>query len=357
MRLRNSRIELLRILTMFFIMISHSSEISIVNSFDLTQIYRYPLAYSVASLFTMGGMIGNCIFMMITGFYMYKVKLVSWSKNVKLLLELTVYYWILLIVYVLLGLNTVDNIILVKMFCPAWFGLSWYIGAYVIFSCFIPYINRLVDTLEKFELRSLVYLLVLFGFVLPTFFVNTFICSGIFMMFTSYMIGAYIGRYEIKNLKLMKISCATSLILTICSVLIICYIGYTFKNEKLFAQSLRFAEPMSLIFAASLFGLFSQMSPFSNKIIDKISCSVLGIYILHDNPVVGNSFWGNIIPPEMVLPYHLWFASNLMKVFLVFVTALIVDQLRLKLLDEVYMKISLSIVSFLEKKVERIRIN
>ena len=67
---RNSRIEVLRILTMFFIILSHSCSIGILNQFSFEQQVRFTSVYAFASVASIAGGIGNCIFMIITGYYL-----------------------------------------------------------------------------------------------------------------------------------------------------------------------------------------------------------------------------------------------------------------------------------------------
>ena len=184
---RNSRIEVLRILTMFFIILSHSCSIGILNQFSFEQQVRFTSVYAFASVASIAGGIGNCIFMIITGYYLSDKVQVSWDKNITLLIKLTIYYWVLLILYYILGEHSIDKVTLIKMIFPFYFGYSWYVTAYVIFCTFIPILNKMIESLDIKMLSRLILLLFIFGLLLPTFSMSTFMNSSMYLLLISYL--------------------------------------------------------------------------------------------------------------------------------------------------------------------------
>lgn len=325
---RNSRIEFLRIVTMFCIILSHSCSIGIINRFSFEQQIQFTSTYIFASIVSVGGWTGNCIFMMITGYYTSQKASMSWDKNIALIMKLTVYYWIMIILYIVSGYQTVDKITLIKMSVPFYFGYSWYVSAYVIFCAFIPILNFMTDKLEDDKLRHLILLIFVFGVVLPTFFVATFMYSGMLLMLLSYLAGAYIRRNEeIFCLSRSRIVYLISILCYILSVICFCLLGKMTNKPILFYKANIFGQILGGLFAFSVFVSVVKKKILNVKTVNIVGKSMLGVYILHDNPVVANTYWNLDYPFQTGIGYDYWIFQDIIKVVILFVVLILCEML------------------------------
>jgi len=322
---RNSRIEVLRILTMFFIILSHSCSIGILNQFSFEQQVRFTSVYAFASVASIAGGIGNCIFMIITGYYLSDKVQVSWDKNITLLIKLTIYYWVLLILYYILGEHSIDKVTLIKMIFPFYFGYSWYVTAYVIFCTFIPILNKMIESLDIKMLSRLILLLFIFGLLLPTFSMSTFMYSSMYLLLISYLSGAYIKR-NIDNISTVKMRniALLSIMGLIFSVLCFCFMGKITSKPIWFTKSGFLGRALGSIFALSIFAYLVKQKSFNVPSINKVGSSMLGVYILHDNPVVASWYW-KVNFPFYLEGYEHWILFNLIKVIALFGVLLILE--------------------------------
>ncbi len=143
----------------------------------------------------MGG-IGNCLFILITGWLsVYR------RFDAKSILRLWVQVWIASVVgqmaYCCITgtMPSIKN--LIKTVLPVTFNVYWYFSAYLVIYLLMPFINKALDSIEqKYHKLLIIVLFVLFS-VIPTFTTTAWLTgiNQIAMMVTLYITGNYCRKY------------------------------------------------------------------------------------------------------------------------------------------------------------------
>lgn len=278
------------------------------------------------------GNVGNDIFIIITGYFLITGK-VHWKRIVMLLLTMFFYSWIIAgFFYGVMGWPLTAKEIS-KYAIPIWSGVNWFVCCYLIFMCFVPFLNPFLRKMTQKQHLGFIVLNYVMFMLIPQFKGNTYL-SGQFVLFlVMYGLGGYIRLYghtilhlQNQNTKFWRRGILTCVVfLGIASLF-----PAVFGHWKPYSVILFFIEPF---FAVSCFMLALCHKPFSSKIINGMAGSVLGIYLIHDNPLVRKFIWTVWSPNLDYL--DTWYFPLFMigKVALVFLVCLGIDQLRLRFVE------------------------
>ena len=200
-KIRESGIELFRIISMWLIVAHHF----VVNSGVLEMAYENPLSTNSLFLFLFGGwgkMGINC-FVLITGYFMCTSHITT-KKFLKLLGELMFYRVIIYAVFLLTGYEPFSLTGLVKMILPFTEIASNFTGCFLMFYLCIPFLNILVKNMNE---RQHIYLVLILLFIYTI--IGTLPKFGVAMNYVSwfcvlYFIASYIRLYPKKILKAKK---------------------------------------------------------------------------------------------------------------------------------------------------------
>lgn len=285
---RESNFELLRIISMIFIVFHHLAIHSTYN-FSFSNGNNVVNDFLLA-LFQSGGKFGVVLFVMITGYYMIKsnIKL----KKLIVLEGQVLFYSIFLYVFfvIFMGKEIVVRD-LIKFLMPNINGVYWFFSSYFILYLLIPYINRLLIGLDKKDYIRLLFIGFIFLIVLPTIFISKELVNvGVYLIYY-YMIGGYIRLFgkEITGKKYYFLGFILGyLAIPVLSI----YIRFlSLKNFYLKDYILTFIELDSiLVFVSSicLFMFFKNMKINYSRIINWLGSVSFGVYLFHDHPLVRN---------------------------------------------------------------------
>lgn len=266
---RNSSIELLRIISIFLIVLCH-----VCSLLDWDQA-------SDANKLVVG--VVNCIgnvavscFVLISGYFSIKFK---WRKFINLIVITTVYCTI--IAAFRYGYNPKE--LLMALFTVPAYNL-WFIACYLILMPLAPYINKFVDSLDKKEFRNLIIILIVILCIFPTLTVkgatnDIVLRQGgknlVYMMFL-YIMGRYVRLHNDRDYNrwaLWGIHLACSI-----SVLLLNMLGTWLFNKR--CAIFRFdCSPFTLLSSLSVFYLFKSWN-YHSRIINWLSSSVFAFYLL-----------------------------------------------------------------------------
>lgn len=196
MEKRQQNFELLRIIAMFMIVVSHvithyvmkaDMEISGVNDF-LLSLLRAVIYVCVN------------VYIIITGYFSVNSKQLKIKKIMNVALLPGFISAILLMVLMVFGVIDFDVWRIVGKLFATLRGEYWFISTYFALSLFIPFLNKIIHTISQKEFQHFLFLLTSVGIIWP-FFVD----SGEFISFNSgfslifffllYFVGAYIRLY------------------------------------------------------------------------------------------------------------------------------------------------------------------
>lgn len=291
---RNSSIELLKIIAMFMIVISHLAQSygTLHTNLPVTQEYFYDLKIAsvninniIMILLRSLGAIGNDIFFICTAWFLVDSKKSNKKKVIEMLLDV----WAINIAFLLILKNGGVNVGKkdeIKAILPNTFALNWYITCYVIFYIIHPYLNKMIERLEKKGLLFLSLFMLFLYSIMNTITGGLFFTSNLIVFVTIYLCVAYIKKYMIKTISNKKIDRTIAILAVIFYILTIILLNalgtrISVLNSKML-HFVKTENPLFLLFAFSLFNLFRSRN-FVNKGINNLSKLTLYIYVIQEN--------------------------------------------------------------------------
>ena len=210
---RNSNLEVLRIVSMFFIVLSHfsvHSSFSFIN--DSIQMNSYFTQITVL------GNVGVNVFVLISSYFLCGKNEDIEKKCHKLFAlwrPMFLYSAILYIVSVILGLTQFSIMGLTKSFFPVIFEQWWFATTYILMFIFSPFINRFIDTLNTKRHIYLVLIIGLMWTVIPTFTGQSLKCNDLLWFFSLYVLASFIRKntYLLKRRSVFYLICAIAFFL------------------------------------------------------------------------------------------------------------------------------------------------
>lgn len=349
MKKRNSNIELLRIISILMIVVSHYTVHNGISNSTL------PLGFNrfLLEITTLGN-IGTILFILITGYYLINSdKGLKFSKIFKLWLQIFFYSILIYFIFVILKLEPFSIKSLIKSIFPITFKKYWFATCYIILYLFHPFINKLINSLNQSEHLKLILTSLLFS-LLYTITTQDFYANELIQFIMFYIIGSYFGKYKntiFKSHKTNIILLLSSSIILILSVIAFDIIGT--KTSLLSIEStflLNRNSIVTILFAISLFNIFANKKEFCNNLINIISSLVFGVYLISDNHYVRYIIWNDIFKNHAYVSSNYLIIHLIITVTVVFIVCLIIEFIRKNTLDRFYDK-------FVSNKVHDIQTN
>lgn len=348
---RNSSVELLRIISMLFIVLSHSCVhggfVNINNEFTFNSV--------IVQWGTLGNL-GVDIFVLISGYYMCRKQL-SVSNVTKLLSQ--VWFYSILMFGICVGIFGYDYSIveLIKVFLPTIFGEYWFFTAYIVLLVFTPFVNKAINAISQYEFKILILTMIMLWVIIPTFTAQRMYGTELLQLLLFYVIGAYFSHYEIIFLKnrrnryiLTAISFGLMFLSTVALDIVAQYIGIFSDRGTIFY------ERNSLLTLGCAVGLFASAiykEPYTSKTINKIATNIFGVYLIHDNPVFRYILWQDIIRNQMYFHSDYLIVRIFISVIIVFLACICVEYIRQKTIkkyfDAVFERIGMFFVKIVKK--------
>lgn len=337
---RNSSIELLRIIAMIFIVISHYSVHGNIKTYGMN------LGFNKILLDTtqLGGL-GVAIFVMITGYFMYNKKF-NVSRIVNLLLA--TWFYSIVINFSVANINgyQIDLKLFVKTFFPVLTSQYWFVTAYIVLMCVSPFINKLIENLNRGEFLTFIFVQVFLFSLLDTVTMSIYsagLQGGYFAQFLMfYIIGAYLGKYKkecLLKLKTLVILCVVFGTMLMFSAIAFDIIGT--KIQMFDDRSAHFYQRNSIIvviLAVTLLSVFSTIKPFSNKFVNVVSGCTFGVYLIHDNNYMREYLWGNIFDNSKYAESNYLIVHFILSVIIVYVACTVIEYIRKYVLEKYVFK-------------------
>lgn len=315
---RNSNMELLRIFTMLMIVIYHIYVHCVRQQLGTGEIFITPTYHNqlfILSTISPMGIIGNTIFILISGYFMAHketINLVSIAK--KLLLQQGFSAIILTIISILVYRNTGGFSL--KLFEITSFNdMSWYVGYYfLVILCASLFLNKFLAKLDK--TNYIKFLVITFAITQFSWIIGIFnsLAGGLISLFVGlflYALGGYIHRFNpFENIRTIVI-----IGIILASYLLIYISGYsTAKNDNC-AGIPNFENYyfLPICMGICIFELFRRIPPFKNKVVNYIGASTFMVYLLHDNnffySIWDTQDWITLLynqPVDYTLKHILW---------------------------------------------------
>ena len=285
---RLSGIELLKLIAMFMIVVSHSGPVygnAYAESYVNLRVATRNIQNLLLVVFDYMGQIGNCIFLMCSACFLLEQQTVKWKKVVYFLGDCLFFSVCFLIVFLLAGYG-LPRMIIIKQFFPTTFEYNWFVGCYLLLYVMHPVLNLIIQNLSRKELlltdlAGLVLYSVVQMVVRDSFHYNRLI--GFILI---YFLMAYSKKY-LKNISSRKkwnlAVLVGSVVLLLGLILVTNVLGLytdTFSDKMLHFSI--FVNPLMILMAFSALNLFKEMK-FQNNVINLLASVTLYIYVIHEN--------------------------------------------------------------------------
>lgn len=273
---RLSNIELLRIISMFFIMIGHSY----IRSEGLPsseEVNFHPISSFFICIVNAIIVDGVNIFVLISGWFGIKFS----KNNLAKYLYQVFFLFILLYLLALISNKASMSITDIKNVLGLTSGY-WFITAYLGLFILSPILNKFSENATK---QQFTYTLVcLFGFQCfyswLTSYVDYYGGYSIILLTSIYLLGRYLRLYPIQ---MLEDKAVLFYIVTIFLIAIIVELGLGKVGNAL--RMLRYDSPLVILSSVSLLLSINKIK-FQSKFINLLASASFAVYIIHFNPYV-----------------------------------------------------------------------
>ena len=292
---RNYGIDLLRIISMFMVVILHVLGSGGILDATLGMVMHNRAAWllEIAAYCAV-----NC-YALISGYVGVNSKF-KFTNIVTLWLQVFFYNLLISVLFWLFKFQPFNFDTIVNAIFPVFTRRYWYFTAYFCMFFFTPALNLILNKMSKKQMGFILLSGVIILSVFPTFlqldtFGLTYGYSPWWLIFL-YLIGGYIKKYNLFSNGGWK----EYIVYYICFVLFtfLSKIGFEFITIRLFGEIrynfmfIGYTSPTILGCAISLLMAFSKMKVQKiSKFISFFAPLSFGVYIIHNNPIFAQKFW------------------------------------------------------------------
>lgn len=289
---RTSNIELLRIILILMVLTLHYFNADIGGLF--AHVTTGSANYYIAHFWESVCIIAVNVFIVITGYFSCYKKEISLSKPLYLY-SLLVFYGAIFSAVALYVKKPEINFLLLKQLINA-VSYRWFVVFYCILYILIPFLNKLVHSLNRAQLRQLLLINALLFYAGSTFFPWHTITDygyGIVNFVNLYLVGAYLRLYRPVALPKKRSFC----IYLGCTLLTT---AYSFVAGRAWYYSTIF----NLVGAVAVFEFFRSIRLSYSPTINKLAGYTFGVYIIHCSGIFTGKFFFQYLFSE-----HLFYNS------------------------------------------------
>ena len=334
---RNSNLELYRIIVMLLIIAHHY----VVNS-GLTSVGG-PIALNPTSgssmfllLFGAWGKTGINCFVLITGYFMCKSQ-ITLKKFLRLFLQVMFYRILIGAIFWSSSYEPLNIESIVKTLLPIRTVGTGFTSAYLLFFLFIPFLNVLVNNLNE---KQHILLLCLLSFTYI--FLGTVPFFSITMNYVSwfmvlYVIASYIRMYPKKIFDSSKVWGWISLIVIViasASVVVCAYLSKLLDSFLWYYFVQDSNTVLAVLVGVSTFLFFRNLKMKHHPLINRISSTCFGVLLIHANSdTMRRWLWKDVLDNVGMYNSSLLFLHFALSVLGVFVICSVIDMARIKLVE------------------------
>lgn len=340
-KVRESNIELFRIIAMLLVVLHHFVLHSgFGDMYDMSHITANMVLLQMFGAFGKFGI--NC-FTVITGYYMIKS---NWKlkKFLKLYLEILFYNFGINLLLLMCGYQDsfTPRYIITHIFLNIFSLDSSYPATMLMMYLLIPFMNLLAKHMSKKQYLWLLSLL-LFGYsIISTFSIINNVGDYISWLCIVYMVGGYIRLYPCKLFEskwIAGLSAFISIGLMLASIVVVDFVGVKLGFDNYY-EMCGVNKILPLIGSVSLFVLFLNIHIKPSRIINCIASATFGVYLIHDNNgIMRQWLWKDFLhnttyyDKSYLIPYMLG------VVLAIFAVCVIIDLVRQYLLEKPIFKL------------------
>lgn len=349
---RKSGIELLRIISMILIVLSHACAHGGFDFSSISSVFN--------RVFLQWGVLGNLgvdIFVLISG-YCYYGKKVRVKSFCKLFTQVWFYSTSLAMISYLVFNYSFSFKNLLKVIFPTIFEQYWFFTAYVILMFFIPYLNIMIKNADRLVLKKFILIFLVLWIIIPTFSTMGMYGEGVPQFIFFYLVGAYFRKYPDTVFKSIKIRVSVTAV----SLTFLFFITLAFELAgefipSLINKSLVFYGRDSLMIFGTAVGMFTCAiygREYVNLFVNNISMCTFGVYLIHANPFFRGYLWGKLLDNSAYGNSPFLIVRILVSVIIVYICCSIIEFVRIKTIGPI---MTVILERFCNSVVKKIRLN
>lgn len=362
---RNTNLEMLRIISMILIVMSHSDD-----WMGLAEFYSEIVCLNkfITDWLHVGGQIGVGCFLLISGYFMIDKQITS--KKIFMILG-EVWFYTISIWFIFIGISVFRGSFNWKIglkagilaFFPALFSHYWFVTAYIILMILSPFFNKLISILDKRTYQLFLFIIVLIFVVIEggiPFALSGMSEGRLIPVFIMYFTAGYIKKYVSNNknnaTKHIAVAVLTYFLLYL-SVIGIELVGSMIGSKTIIRNCYYWRvlnSPFVVVICIELFLGFLRFLPKKNKTVNMIAKSTFGIYLLHTNRIIRGYFLPWLFPifketkPILVLLYSVGSVAT------VFISCCVIDMIRSKTVERIWTRFLDKYLCSIERKIKNV---
>ena len=284
---RNYGIDLLRIIAMLMIVTLHMLGLGgVLNSAE-----QLSLHYNVGWLIEIAAFCGVNCYALISGYVSVGAKY-KYHKIITLWFQVVFYTILVSICYMLKYPGTVGKETWIRDLFPVITGEYWYFTAYVALFFCIPFLNYLLNTMERRKIEKLLVSCIVLFSLIPT-----IVCRDVFYLQSGYsfvwlivlyLIGGYLKIYRIEDQISKKKSFAIYFLCIIVTWIVKIaaesFLPGVTKSVPINNTLISYTSPTMLLAGITLFLSFVNLKiekDFVKKAIGILGASSFSVYLIH----------------------------------------------------------------------------
>lgn len=337
--IRNSSIELLRIIAMILIVFYH---FAVHGEFQwgASSISIPRLWYNFIA---MGGRIGVDVFVMISGYHLISDmgRILNLQKILKYVGQVFFYSVAFFIVQILAGADNTGIKSFIKACFPITFSQWWFASTYFVLYLFHPFLNKLLHCMDRVLYQKFLLFLVICWSIIPTFTTSSYQSNPLLWFVTLYSIAGYIRLYGLHSKFTDRWYFAVLLIcslLTYASSVIFSLLGrkwsflashttYFYGQEKI----------TTLLMSLCLFRIFAAMKMNYHRWINVVASATFGVYLIHDSSFVRQFLWLDLFRNAQYQESIFLIPYSIIVVTVVYTVCTLIDLLRQQIIEKPFM--------------------
>ena len=353
--MRRSNLELLRIIAMIMI-VAHHFSVHGGFSFSADSITVNRLWVQFIQI---GGKIGVDIFVLISGYFLVSSQSLKTNKVIKLWLQIFTYSILLYLIFTAFGIISFDKFELIDNLLPITFSRWWFASTYFVLYLIYPYINKLLNKLDKKEYQRLLVLLTICWCIIPTLTKHTVQSNNLLWFIYLYSLAGYVRVFGVntKSKWFSPICISLSvliILLTFLSAVLFDELGM--KNEYFAKNATMFYGMQTLPILAISFLMFLgflRLNIGYKRFINLIASATFGVYLIHDNAYMRSFLWTTVFANASHSESKNLILYSLFVIFLVFAVCTVLELLRIYVFEKKYMGFVNAFADAIDKKKEK----
>ena len=291
MRTRDSKIELLRIISMVLVLVFHASytslepptKVDISESLDSAFIRVLSESFSVV-----------CVnaFVLISGWYGIKVQ---WSRFAELLFQVIFISISIYVVLRVLGLTQMIN-------TTEWIELLlikhrgyWFVKAYIILYLFAPVLNAFVENVSRKQFKTFLIFFFFIQLIYGFYHYGGWYAGGYspLSFMGLYLLARYMRLYPSKFTQFSKYT-DISLYLIISVFTAVSSLSLTYMFDRGGTVLFLYSSPLVILSSVFFFLFFTKLS-FHSRIVNWVAASCFAVYLVHNSPYIFQPYYIDVI--------------------------------------------------------------